>query len=148
MTPVRVRVVAIDPPFEAEHGMVFGMQRGRSIHAPLPADRTAAFEFEIEVGPGRSGRLDFRGPFVHGRPGDRFLYLWWGPAGTEQGAPLARAKLKLGQVATDLLDRCRDDGSVLVAELMATDDRGRPASGTIREPGVRWSVAPDPTDER
>ena len=40
------------------------------------------FDFECEVKPPRSGIApDFRGRFIHGQPGERFVYLSWKPRG-------------------------------------------------------------------
>jgi hypothetical protein len=36
------------------------------------------FDIVVGVKTGRDGAPDFTGPFVHGRPGERFLYLSWG----------------------------------------------------------------------
>ncbi len=55
-----------------------GVQRGAEVVDRVPADAPAAtWAFEVasrEV----DGLLDVGGPFVHGRPGARFLYLSWG----------------------------------------------------------------------
>ena len=38
----------------------------------------ARWELEIDTTIDSDGQLDFRGPVVHGKRGDRFIYLTWG----------------------------------------------------------------------
>jgi hypothetical protein len=55
-----------------------GVQRKRDVVDLVPGDAPeACWDLQIEVAPGRDGSLDFRGPWVHGKPGERFLYLWF-----------------------------------------------------------------------
>ena len=55
-----------------------GVQRKAEVVERVPADaEAAAWSFDVtsrEV----DGLLDVGGPWVHGRPGARFLYLSWG----------------------------------------------------------------------
>ena len=86
------------------------------------------------------GALDERGPAVHGKRGDRFLYLTWG----DVPAPGAfhmfrRAKLMFADVDADLLRRGADDEG-LRAELGLTDERGGPRCARVRPPTIRWSL--------
>ena len=66
----------------------------------MPADAASAtWEFEVtsrEV----DGLLDVGGPWVHGRPGARFLYLSWGAVDDEAFAMFRRAKLMFGDIPT------------------------------------------------
>ncbi|MEL7156812.1 MAG: DUF5990 family protein [Actinomycetota bacterium] len=146
-----VRLVAVDPPFEAGQGVLFGPQCRRDVEDFTEASATTAFEIAIELVAGPDGAVDFKGPYVHGRKGDRFLYLSWGlPDGTAPFVMFARAKLKLSDLPDEVLARLRqaeevadrgdDTGPVLVAELEATNHKGQPASGTIRPPAVSWRI--------
>lgn len=88
--------------------------------------------------------VDFRGDHVHGRRGDRFLYLAWGlPDPTEPFVMFARAKVKLIDIPADLLDLATQRGARLVCELQATKSKGQPATGTIKAPGVNWHLQPE-----
>ena len=137
-----VRVEAVDPPFGSEHGVRFGLQTGSVVDDHVRATSTAAFNTEIEIVGGEAGR-DFRGRHVHGRKGDRFLYLSWGaPDASEPFVMFTRAKIKLGDVPTELLDEVTTRDGVLVCGLQATNDRGLPVSGSIRPPAVGWRVEP------
>ncbi len=98
-------------------GVHVGVQRGREVVALVPGDVTAAvFELTVGVVTGRDGRPDFRGPFVHGRPGERFLYLSWGEVGTAGRFEMfRRAKLHLSALSEDTLrKRSSSERSVLL----------------------------------
>ena len=56
-----------------------GLQSGRDdIVRGTALEDGIRFEVSIGVKQGRDGDPDFTGPLVHGRPGERFLYLSWG----------------------------------------------------------------------
>ena len=55
-----------------------GLQRGKDVVDLYPGDAPlAAWSFPVNL-KHHDGGLDFGGPFVHGRRGDRFVYLSWG----------------------------------------------------------------------
>lgn len=136
---IDVRVRAVDPPFASHHTVSFGLQVGRDVVEPVPAISTTTFDATFDVVHDAGAPPDFRGHHVHGRKGDRFLYLSWGvPDGTEPFVMFARAKIELAGIPTDVLDDVIEHGGVLVAELRATNQRGQPATGSVRP--VDWSV--------
>lgn len=56
-----------------------GLQSGRDdIVRGAALEDGMRFEVSVGVKQGRAGAPDFTGPLVHGRPGERFLYLSWG----------------------------------------------------------------------
>ena len=137
---VTVTIAAINPPFDADHGVLFGLQSAHRVDDPVPASESTDFVTEIEIRTGDSG-VDFAGDHVHGRRGDRFVYLSWGvPDRTEPFVMFARAKVKLAHIPRDLLDRAIDRKRPLRAEIQATNSRGQPASGTVKPPAVQWSI--------
>ncbi|WP_018504316.1 DUF5990 family protein [Parafrankia discariae] len=84
--------------------------------------------------------LDITGPYVQGRPGDRFIYLSWGAvdsAGTF--TMFRRAKLMLDAVDPATLGTTREHG-LLTARLALTDARGGPLCASVRPPLVEWSA--------
>jgi hypothetical protein len=79
---------------------------------------------------------DLRGPFVHGRPGSRFLYLSW----QHESAMFRRAKLMLDAVAPALLT---DNGEAgLRARFRLAMPDGSPLCAAVRPPEIVWSAAP------
>ena len=73
-----------------------GLQVGREPAELVKADASEArWDFVIEAVI-REGQPDFRGRAVHGKRGDRFLYLTWGEVNHDDGFEMfRRAKLML-----------------------------------------------------
>ncbi|MCO8271422.1 DUF5990 family protein [Actinoplanes sp. TRM 88003] len=117
-----------------------GVQRQRVVVELVPAwESSAVWEFEItsrEV----DELLDVGGPWVHGRPGARFLYLSWGNVGDFGFDMFRRAKLMFGDVPTAALRAAHDGSGVLTASLGLTDELGGPVCARVRPPAVEWSV--------
>ena len=68
--------------FEERTGVRLGVQRGPDVvdDVAAEADREEViFDLPVQVAVSpRTGTSDFKGRFVHGKPGERFLYLCWG----------------------------------------------------------------------
>jgi hypothetical protein len=78
-----------------------GLQSG-SDEIVRGTETSDAVHFDIVVGvkTGRDGAPDFTGPLVHGRPGERFLYLSWGTVTPETPhETFRRLKLYLSPVS-------------------------------------------------
>lgn len=151
MTPPRtlqLELVAIDPPFEQAHGVLFGLQAGREVDDPVPAVTTTVFTTtlfitEVEVA-GQRAEVDVKGEHVHGKRGDRFLYIAWGLADpAEPFVMFARAKVKLAAIPSDMLDLAMQQGVALVGKFRATNAKGEPATGTIKSADLAWYLEPE-----
>ena len=121
-----------------------GMQRGSEVISPVPATAgTVAFALSVEVTPVGEGRaFDARGPYVHGKRGDRFLYLSWGEVDRDGAfGMLMRTKIKLDSIRADLIARAMESGSTLRGTFSLVDAAGKPRSGTIRTDLIAWTVA-------
>ncbi len=75
---------------------------------------------------------DFSGPAVHGRRGERFLYLTWGEYDGHEFSMFRRAKLMLADVPV---------ADEVVADVDLTDESGLPCCARLHEPVIRWSAA-------
>jgi Family of unknown function (DUF5990) len=117
-----------------------GVQRKAEVVDRVPADATeATWEFEVttrEV----DDLLDVGGPWVHGRPGARFLYLSWGAVEADRFAMFRRAKLLFGDIPTAMLRAAHDSNGTLLAELGLTDSDGGPLCARVRPPAIHWSL--------
>ena len=117
-----------------------GVQRKAEVVDRVAADADgAAWSFDVtsrEV----DGLLDVGGPWVHGRPGARFLYLSWGAVTGEEFAMFRRAKLMFGDIPTGLLRAAHDGEGTLVGRLGLTDAAGEPVCARVRPPAITWSV--------
>ncbi|TMR06316.1 monooxygenase [Nonomuraea turkmeniaca] len=108
----------------------------------IPGDASSA-TWELEVtATRREAGWDLRGPFVHGRPGGRFVYLSWGTVDEARVFSMfRRAKLWLDAIPAGVLEAA-GDGGVLVARLGLTDAKGQPLCASVRPPLVEWSALP------
>ena len=126
---VRIELVGVDCPVLPD--VTVGVQRGYQVIEERPANGDVQhwlLEAGLVEGP------DLRGPYVHGRPGSRFLYLSWlrPPSGM-----FRRAKLMLNEVPETLLVA---DESGLRGLVRLTMSDGSPLSAAVRPPAVTWSA--------
>ena len=108
-----------------------GVQVRREPTELVPADvETARWEVEIEV-LDKDGEVDFRGPAVQGRRGERFVYLTWGERPGDTFEMFRRAKLMLA----DLPD---PHSASATARVDLTDEHGLPRCARLRPPALTW----------
>lgn len=99
----------------------------------------ARWDVEVEVVE-RDGGLDFRGPAVQGRRGDRFLYLTWGEVDAAGGFEMfRRAKLMLDRVDSTIIEAALATNR-LVATVDLTGDDGGPRCARVDPPAITWSA--------
>lgn len=117
-----------------------GVQIRRDPAHLVPADEPETL-WEVDVDVIQTSRaLDFRGPAVHGKRGDRFIYLTWGNVGPENGFEMfRRAKLMLDRVEPELMESAAEVG-FLRAVVDLTGDDGGPRCARVDPPAVQWSV--------
>jgi Family of unknown function (DUF5990) len=96
--------------------------------------------WQIDVRAIRAGSgVDLRGPAVHGKKGERFLYLTWGDVGPDNSfAMFRRAKLMIGDIEPEMLAAAARDDGVLVASLTLTDEQGCPRCARVKPPVIHW----------
>jgi hypothetical protein len=139
-----MRIIGTDLPGSGGRlpGVRIGVQHGDTVVDAMPADAASVtFELEVTVVETADG-LDFRGPLVHGRRGERFLYLVWTRPDAE-GAPtmFRRAKLQLAPVIQLLPPTVSDaDGRIVTGSLALTDAKGGPVCASVRPPAISWQL--------
>ena len=88
------------------------------------------------------GHVDFRGSAVHGKRGDRFLYLTWGAVGADGSFEMfRRAKLMLDRVDPAVMQQAIDSPGGLTATVQLTDAKGCPRCARVDPPAIEWSAA-------
>lgn len=125
-----------------EHGNVHVAVQERAEPVGLvPGDATdATWPVEVRVVTADDGSLDFRGPAVHGRRSDRFLYLTWGDVADDGTFTMfRRAKLMLDRVDPALVEAA-ENGGRLVASIGLTDGCGGPRCARLDPPALEWAV--------
>jgi uncharacterized protein DUF5990 len=109
-----------------------GVQRKSEVVDRVPASAESA-RWELDVTSREvDGLLDVGGPWVHGRPGARFLYLSWGNVDADAFAMFRRAKLMFGDIPTALLRGAHDGDGLLTGVLALTDSLGDPVCARVR----------------
>ena len=145
---MQIRIVGTDLPgrdcppghnFPGYENVHVGMQTKRRPPELLNVQAGDAAEVEWTIDCEVTGS-DVRGPYVQGRPGDRFIYLNWGSVdGAGHIEMFRRAKLMLDGVPADVLAEASRSG-VLVGRLGLTDAKGQPLCAAVRPPTIEWSV--------
>ncbi|MGH9037460.1 MAG: DUF5990 family protein [Acidimicrobiia bacterium] len=119
-----------------------GVQCRKEVVDLHPGDAASAtWSFEVTVRDVDDGGVDFTGPYVQGRRGDRFVYLSWGTVdGDGTFTMFRRAKLMLAAVDPAVVAAARRPGSLLVGRLGLTGGDGGPRCAAVRPPGIEWSA--------
>jgi len=117
-----------------------GVQVRRDPGDLVRADASEAhWDLEVEVARTDDG-LDFRGPAVHGKRGDRFLYLTWGEVHANgEFEMFRRAKLMLNRIDPALVASAEAAGG-LTATVDLTGRGGGPRCARVDPPAVVWSA--------
>jgi hypothetical protein len=100
----------------------------------------ARWELEIDTTIDDDGLVDFRGSVVHGKRGERFIYLTWGNVDDAgEFEMFRRAKLMLNRVDQNLMHDAVKRWQ-LSASVRLTDDRGAPRCARVDPPAIIWNV--------
>jgi hypothetical protein len=145
MTTAQLRIVGRRLPgasWSGRHGIHVGVQRGSEVVGLVIGDAAdAVFDIDLDVVVGADGTPDFRGPYVHGRRGERFVYLNWGEVDdTGTFAMFRRLRLHLGPLVEQSPAETLLSAQKIQAVLELTDTRGRPLAASVRPPWVTWRV--------
>ena len=134
------RFSCADGPYENVHVAV---QSGTEPLGLVPGDSpSASWDIEVRVAIDDDGHLDFRGPVVHGKRGDRFIYLTWGEVADDPPFTMfRRAKLMLNRIDADLVRTAEKSDRPLIAAIDLTDDRGGPRCARVDPPALSWALA-------
>jgi hypothetical protein len=116
-----------------------GVQRDKAVVDLIPGDAPSAeWQFSVVVKP-FDGGLDFGGPYVHGRRGDRFLYLSWGAVEPGGIRMFRRAKLHFADAGPGVVAAAAEAGGI-TCRVRMTDDLGNPRCARVRPPDATWTV--------
>ena len=133
MDEVSFRIVLETPPA----GIDYGLQKGHgSAFETVQTQRSSGtdlqFEFTAEVRPSGAA-ADFRGPFVQGPAGGRFVYIGIGQFAGQADTPFSRRlKIPLRGITADMIRRA-SGGALLEAHVLGTGRDGTPACASVKE---------------
>ena len=117
------------------------VQEGRDPLGLVPGDAPSArWEVDVRVVVGDDGAFDFRGPAVHGKRGERFIYLTWGDVDADHGFHMfRRAKLMLNRIDASVIEAAA--AGELRATVDLTDSCGGPRCARVDPPALQWTHA-------
>ncbi|MCC6441831.1 MAG: hypothetical protein IT210_00075 [Armatimonadetes bacterium] len=138
-----LRIFCVRPPQPQKAGAEFGLQAKdhRLTAGSLQPDGSLLFETRAQVRPHpENGLVDFAGPFIHGRLGQRFLYLSLRSDPALPGVYERRMKVPLPSIAWEPLHRASQEGCSLSGAVQGTGKDGGLNCGSVRLLGGGWSV--------
>lgn len=128
---------------DGHHGIEVGVQRKNrpgELMGQVSAD-VESVTWELEATPVSSDPADFRGPYLSGPPGGRFIYLSWGVVeGPGAFEMFRRAKIMLDGIPAEVMTAAQASG-VLIGRLGLTDPKGNPTCAAVRPPLIEWTSA-------
>ena len=140
---ITVNLVCRDMPgltFAGYRDVHLGIQKGKETVASVPGDvEQAVFSAPLRV-QDRDGRPNFLGPFVHGTPQQRFLYLVWVAEDGDKPKMFRRAKIHLRHLTWSQLRSAFDEGRPITATLRMTDAKGGPLCASVPASHIAWSA--------
>jgi len=135
------RIVLESPPA----GVDYGLQRGGGNDYEVTQKQRSKtgdlrFEFEARVKEGKDGQPALLGPFVHGPPQQRFIYLDIGTYAGQTDTPWSRRlKIPLSGITWDMVKRASRGGNLLETHVAGTGKDGSPSCATVK-PFAGWKV--------
>ncbi len=141
---LHLTIVLTEPP----EGFAFCLQRGKGANAERldyidAAGDDISFDLTVTVRQGKvKGMPDFAGPFVQGRPGERFFYLCVGRC-SELVEPQwsGRVKVPLSSITWRHIEEAGRDDRHLRARYAASKPGGRPALASVQLLEDGWTTA-------
>jgi hypothetical protein len=137
--PIRIVVLRVPP------GVTFAIQRGKNELLPpsRATDESLIFDLRVRVSERKGGGSPtVLGPYAHGKPDDRFIYLNSGTmAGQTESCFTRRAKIKTGGITWKLVEQTLGTaGAVLETQIEGRAGDGGPCCATVPLLGG-WKVS-------
>jgi Family of unknown function (DUF5990) len=134
---LKLRIVLENPPPDID----FGLQQGggndyQTIQIQRSTTGDLSFEFSVRVREGKEGQPNFLGPFVHGSPQERFVYIDIGTYAGQQNTQWSRRlKVPLKSITWDLIKK----GGTVETHIAGTGKDGGPTCATPK-PFTGWQA--------
>lgn len=129
---IRVTLLCKSLPATEEPATVGLQDKTQAVHeGALQRNGSVEFSCVVQVRDKGAGQIDFAGPFVHGTPSARFIYLSWKRAAAAAAPWVQRVKIPLAFTADDLR----------AAQEIRADITGRKPHATD---AIVWTIKPRP----
>jgi Family of unknown function (DUF5990) len=138
-----LRITLIHPPRD----VMFGVRRGKADLVPPTqiTDQQISFDVPVRVDKSRpDGSPNLLGPFTHGPPAARCLYITSGTlAGQAESCWTRAAKVPLAGITWPLIQEAlATPDAIIAAPIAGTAKDGGPACATVPLLDGRWHVVP------
>ena len=137
-----LRIILESPP----PGVDFGLQKGGGNDFEVDQKQRSSlnkdlhFEFSARIKEGKDGQPVFLGPFVHGPPHERFVYLDIGTYAGQTDTPWSRRlKIPLRNITWDDVKQASRATQILETRVPGTGKDGSPSCATVK-PFSGWKV--------
>ena len=129
--------------FEERTAVRLGVQKDTEIVQDVSADAdSVTFDIPLRVAPNaKSGEPNFLGPYAHGTPEQRFIYLTWGEFKDGNWDMFRRAKIQLGHLTWNDIRKAAASSKSIHAEINMTDKRGGPLCASVKPDQISWDTA-------
>jgi hypothetical protein len=138
---IRFRIILESPP----PGVDYGLQKGGGNDYEVTQKQRSKtgdlkFEFDARLKEGKDGLPVLLGPFVHGPPQERFVYLDIGTYAGQTDTPWGRRlKVPLREITWDMVKQVSRTAHVLETRVPGTAKDGSPTCATVK-PFSGWKV--------
>jgi hypothetical protein len=140
--------------FEGRTKVRLGIQRGQEVIEDVLANaRSVTFNCDMRVEKNaKTGKPNFLGPYAHGTPEERFIYLSWGEkrgekrgekGGEKEGQHwhmFRRAKVHLKHLDWKTVEKALSTGQPIEAVIKMTDKKGGPLCASVKDEYIKWQV--------
>jgi uncharacterized protein DUF5990 len=118
-----------------------GLQKGKDVVNDVPGDADqVVFTVPLRVKKNATtGRPNFLGPYAHGTPEERFIYLSWGERLGNEWDMFRRAKIHLKHLDWKSIEQSQETGRPLEVVLDMTDKRGEPICASVKADRIKWA---------
>lgn len=127
-------------------GVDFGLQKGRgkdykTIQVQRANGKNLLFEFNVKFKTSEDAGLVFLGPFAHGIPAERFVYIDIGTFAGQKDSPWSRRlKIPLSGITFKMIDSLLSDNGLIIETSVAGKGKGGgPNCGTVK-PFNGWKL--------
>lgn len=126
--------------FDGKTDIKVGPQKGDEVVDDVFGDaKHADFLFDLRVERNaKSGKPNFLGPYAHGKPGERFLYLSWGVRTGPLFQMFRRAKIPLSHLDWATVETAVRTKRPIEARLRLTDTKGGPLCASVKAEHIEW----------
>ena len=148
MKPARdivVRIVLVSPPV----GVDYGIQKGsgsdyQTLFLQRPTNPRAQIVFDVPITATDTrpdGLPNFTGPFVQGKPTERFLYVDIGKYAGQRNTEWARRmKVPLSSITWTLIDQAAKSGKAIETRIPGTAKDGSPTAASTAKLQSSWAL--------